>query len=158
MPPFTHIPVQRRSRTAARTTRCVLALVTDLLLAVPAALAAASTARAATLSLGFLDQGSFMFGSPAANASWLSDARRLGAGFVRMNVQWSSVAPNRPPTAVQAEDPSWGGYDWTVVDNAVRAAHDRGFQILLTVVYALNGRREAAHRPAPKRARGDPIR
>lgn len=136
MSPSSHIPGLRRSRTASRTRRGVTALATAVLLALSLAFAAASSARAGALSLGFLDQGSFVFGSPASNASWLSSARRLGAGFVRMNVQWSSVAPSRPPAAIRAADPSWRGYNWTVVDHAVRAAHDRGLRTLLTVVYA----------------------
>ncbi|HWK17261.1 MAG TPA: hypothetical protein VNR66_07390, partial [Solirubrobacteraceae bacterium] len=40
------------------------------------------------------------------------------------------------PDATQAENPTWAGYDWLMVDTAVRLAHARGFRILLTVVYA----------------------
>ncbi len=107
-----------------------------LVMALSLALAGASQARAGALSLGFLDQWSFMLGSPSSNAAWMDTARRLGASFARLNVNWDYVAPTQPPGPAAAVDPHWAGYNWTVIDNAVRAANDRGFRILLTVNYA----------------------
>jgi hypothetical protein len=154
----TQIPRQCQTRAASRAHQRVLAGATAFLVALSLAFAPTSVARSAPLSLGFLDQWSFVAGSPKSNATWLATAHRLGASFARLNVNWDYVAPNRPPGPAQAADSSWAGYNWTLIDNAVRAAHDHGLRVLLTVNYAPtwaqdgtppSGTPSAAWRPDP---------
>ena len=106
----TQIPRQCRAQAASRAPKRGLAGATGFLVALTLAFAPASVARSAPLSLGFLDQYSFVLGSPKSNATWLATAHRLGASFARLNVNWNYVAPNPPSGPAQAADPLWAGY------------------------------------------------
>ena len=96
-----------------------------------AALPAPATAR--VLTLGFDDDGSA--GTPRADA-WLDSARDLGAGVLRVTVNWSDVAPVRPAAGFRAGDPDDPGYRWAATDAAVKAVAARGITPIVTVMHA----------------------
>jgi hypothetical protein len=66
-------------------------------------------------------------------SSWIGNAVADGAGIVRVNVLWSSVAPAQPPAGFVASDPATPGYSWLSTDAAVRALADRGLGVLLNI-------------------------
>lgn len=51
----------------------------------------------------------------------MTDTRKVGASYVRIEVPWSQVAPAAPP-ANSAGDPAWYGYQWGWLDSKVAAA------------------------------------
>ena len=60
-----------------------------------------------------------MNGSQYATA--MTDTRKAGATYVRIEVPWSEIAPAAPP-AESATDPTWYGYQWGWLDTKVEAA------------------------------------
>lgn len=94
------------------------------MLAVPAP----ASARAATLSLGFLD-GAFS-GGDAERGPWLSRAVASGADILRIDVGWDAPnSPTRPP-GFDARNPADPVYDFTRADAAVVAATSQGLRVL----------------------------
>ncbi len=69
----------------------------------------------------------------ARNATWTTRAKKIGAQMVRISVFWNQVAPPALPAHFDASDPGSTGYNWTAVDQQVRAVAAEGFQILITV-------------------------
>lgn len=69
-------------------------------------------------------------GAKAPNA-----ARAVHATTQRIIVFWSRVAPGgaSEPAGFDARNPADTHYDWTAVDAAVRAAHQRGLRVLMTL-------------------------
>jgi hypothetical protein len=63
-------------------------------------------------------------------ALWLDRARAAGSGTVRFGAQWRSIATARPAAPSDPSDPA---YDWTRLDEQVRAAAARGFNVLLAI-------------------------
>jgi hypothetical protein len=51
----------------------------------------------------------------------MTDTRKAGASYVRMEVSWNEVAPAQPPAA-SATDPTWSGYHWGWLDSKIEAA------------------------------------
>jgi hypothetical protein len=110
----------------------------------------------------------------ARNRKWAMRARRIGTQMVRIAVFWNQIAPGTLPlptptttttttptgtsttttsttttttsTSFVPTDPSSPGYNWTALDQQVRAVAGEGFQILLTVNNA-PGWAEGAHMP-----------
>jgi hypothetical protein len=64
---------------------------------------------------------------------WASRARRENTQIVRLDVFWNSVAPRNPTPSFHASNPGDPGYNWTQVDQQVRALSKEHFKILLTV-------------------------
>lgn len=69
----------------------------------------------------------------ARNAQWANRGKRIGVQMVRIAVFWNWVAPATLPTGFVASNPSSPGYNWTGLDQQIRAVAAEGFQILLTV-------------------------
>jgi hypothetical protein len=95
------------------------------------AIAAAAIAAPHALAARGLTVG---FGDPAFRDGGRERALDLsvaaGAKVVRIGVDWSAVAPNRPLTPTNPADPA---YRFAGVDAAVRAAAARGLDVLLEV-------------------------
>jgi hypothetical protein len=91
-------------------------------------------ARALTdLTTGFNAQSVFL--APSGSL-WLGRAAAEGAEIVRLNVNWSSVAPANRPAGFAPSDPSSPGYDWTIVDAEVRDLAAAHMQALITILGA----------------------
>ena len=99
----------------------------------------ASAAR--PLSLGFATWAG------AELDSDLSLAASDGASIVRVNVNWSTVAPANPSPTFDASNPSDPGYNWSAVDQAVRMASANGLTVALTI-YDAPAWAEGAGRPS----------
>ncbi len=85
------------------------------------------------LQTGFSDGELFQSSNPAVRALWLRRAKEEHASTIRLEASWSSIAPIRPPSASDAEDPAWSGYSFSQLDEAVRSAAAEHFRILITV-------------------------
>jgi Cellulase (glycosyl hydrolase family 5) len=59
--------------------------------------------------------------------------RAAGATYVRLTVNWSSIAPGTRPDGFVATDPTSPGYSWSNVDVHVKAAEDAGLTPILDV-------------------------
>ncbi len=59
----------------------------------------------------------------------LNQAASLGVDFVRMEVQWASVAPAHPTAAFDAANPADPEYSFTATDGFMRAAAARGLAV-----------------------------
>lgn len=106
--------------------------------AVSATAAPAAGAAPAPLGLGVVDDPLFVQSSPGVQASWLARAEGLGSRWVRIGVVWSAVAPYTRPRGFRADDPSSRAYNWSQLDQAVRAAVAHGQTPLLNVHQAPN--------------------
>ena len=106
------------------------------------AAAAASASRAAgvgdrtyttppTLPLrtGLVD--SFVFNRPNPQAFALT--RKTGAEYVRLSVDWSSIAPVDPPDGFDPSDPTSPGYSWSALDAIVGTAEAAGLTPILDI-------------------------
>lgn len=96
--------------------------------AAAALLAAPSPAGAARpLVTGFYDSA---FGE--APGTWIPKAQSIGAGAVRVHVEWSDVAPAQRPQGFDARDPAAPGYRFEPVDASLRPLAAGGLQIILS--------------------------
>jgi hypothetical protein len=109
-------------------------------------LAAASPAAARALRTGFADP-LFTSTDPAIRDLWLQRANETGASVVRINVYWSSVAPEAVPVGFDPADADSPGYRWGALDAAVRDASAHDLAPLFTV-YSAPAWAEGANRPA----------
>jgi hypothetical protein len=105
-------------------------LATAAVTMVPAASADAS------FSTGFTDDEVLLSPSPAVRAAWLDRVAGEHGGIIRLDLLWNKVAGSAPTSGYEASDPSWPGYDWSVLDAAVRDATARGLQVVITVIRA----------------------
>lgn len=85
----------------------------------------APTAQA-QMQIGFYDP---VFAAPD-RAVWLDRARDAGSTVVRMDVNWSLVAPTRPADPANPND---AAYRWATTENAVNDAIARGQRVVLTI-------------------------
>jgi hypothetical protein len=123
-------------RSARRPPRAVaLAAVALAALLASAATLPAAAAGAQPLRLGFADS-LFFSGEGAVRSEWLGRAAATGAGLIRVNVQWSGIAPTTRPLGFEATNPASPGYRWTTLDEVVREATGDGLGILFTVYRA----------------------
>jgi hypothetical protein len=92
---------------------------------------------------------------PGLRGPTLDELQSLGVRAVRLVVYWQDVAPDpgrNDPPATDLADPAaynWGGYD-----DAVRAAQERGFDVLVTLTtpgprWAMRARTDRVTRPSP---------
>ena len=127
-----------------------------------ALLAAAPTQAAAgagALTLGFNSDPALVNPPTAANSFLINRGIAAGAGIVRVNVWWSSVAPVRRPHRFHAGDPSSRGYRWGPVDTLVRRLAQQRLEVLINVSFAPRWA-EGPHRPRNARPgtwKPDPI-
>ena len=70
---------------------------------------------------------------------------------MRLNVVWFAVAPAARPPGFDPADPASPGYDWTTVDQEIRAMHAHGLTVLFNVWGAPTWA-EGPHRPLGARA------
>jgi hypothetical protein len=104
--------------------------VLTVLAAAVAALAFARPAAAlAPLHVGYADD---LFLGADADA-WLSRAHSDRATVVRVIMNWAFVAPRRPADPTNPADPA---YNWTLWDQFVLRAHQRGLTPLMVVIGA----------------------
>ncbi len=85
-------------------------------------------------------------GSSSSQSKWAGRARSVGTQSVRLDVNWSSVAPGSRPKGFNASNPGSTGYRWSGLDSQVKQLSAEGFQILLTVQSAPKWA-EGAHMP-----------
>lgn len=89
----------------------------------------ASSAHAGPrMYFGFLDDTSFRWNADREGA--LDAARGANASVLRTIVHWDHVAPERPLRASSPWDPA---YNFDDLDEFVRGAQQRGFEVLLTI-------------------------
>jgi hypothetical protein len=129
--------VTRRAR------KLVAASVVFVLAAVSASVAVAaghatgqtrtySTRATAPLATAVSDP--ILFGGSQTAAAF-AQARAAGATYVRLTVNWRSVAPANPPTGFVATDPTSPGYSWSGLDAVVEGAEGAGLTAILDVQY-----------------------
>ena len=110
-----------------------------LLVALAVASAAwAPASHASTPRLGLGDDLAFLNSQEQARGSAFVVARRNGARYVRVTVDWSRVAPAgaAKPAGFDAADPESPGYNWGSIEDAVRSAAARKLKVVLTIVRA----------------------
>lgn len=94
-----------------------------------------ANARAASpLVTGFADFDRFGSTNPSERATWLDKAVGAGAGIVRLDFYWSSVAASGRPA--DPTNPGSSSYDFSRLDAAVRDAEARGLRVMLNVTSA----------------------
>jgi hypothetical protein len=91
--------------------------------------AAAPAAASPNAKFGIQDDAWLMYG-PGSLSSRISTLRSLGAGVVRFTLRWDAVAPTRPRTARDPEDPA---YRWGVYGDVLDALHARGLPTVVTI-------------------------
>jgi hypothetical protein len=106
-----------------------------LVLLALALLCRAPAAVAHGLKLGLAD-ASFSSADPAVREEWLARAQGARAQLVLLGVPWSAIAPRNRPADFDPTDPADPSYDWSALDDAVRAATGRGLQPVLDVDFA----------------------
>jgi hypothetical protein len=107
-----------RRRLAAAALTALVALIVAVL---------APAARAASgLTTGFNPDPVLTSPSAWANPFWINQAKTEGAGIVRVNLLWSTVAPAQRPSGFAADDPASPGYDWSVPDAQITALASHG--------------------------------
>ena len=110
-------------------------LLTGLLAAVLLATAPGAGAQPG-LTIGFSADPALTAGTSASRAVWIDRALADGAGIVRVNVEWSRVAPVRRPRGFNASDPASPGYDWSAIDGPVKDLSAHGLGALLNITNA----------------------
>ena len=94
--------------------------------------AAPAGAAGKRLTTGLSDTA-FRSTDPDLREATFDRAVRAGAGIVRVNVSWRSIAGERPEAPADPADPA---YDFSALDQAVIDAADSGLAVLLTVYRA----------------------
>jgi len=89
-----------------------------------------STGSTLPLRTALFDPYSFVGNSDTA----YSMARAAGVSYVRLPINWRSVAPNPRPAESVASDPASPGYSWTDLDDTVVAAETAGLTPILDIV------------------------
>jgi hypothetical protein len=104
--------------------------------AMAAAVAAgALPARAADLGVGVNGYYDVLDMEPAEQALAVARMRDAGVAYVRIPASWSDIEKAQPDPAV-APDPTWPGYDWRTLDQAVTTIRNAGLQPLLVTNHA----------------------
>ena len=84
-----------------------------------------------TILYGIQDDAWLLAGpDPDTLPARIALGKKLGAGIVRYNLQWSAIAAKRPSQAADPEDPA---YEWAAADTVLGALHRAGIPVLLTV-------------------------
>jgi len=103
------------------------ALVPLLHLLTPAA------ASASTRQISIFQDG----GVTSTPGSTLQEIRHLGAGMVRVQVYWASIAPSptskKRPNFNATNPGAYPAGGWAAIDDAVRAASSDGIKVMLTI-------------------------
>lgn len=124
-----NLVVTRPLPTASRT-------LTAIGLALLAIALAPSHAKAQGLTLGF-NSNPALTGSLAEGNTFLVDhAAAAGAGVVRVNLWWSSVAPARRRRRFAPANPASSGYRWGAVDSLVKGLASSGLKVMINITFA----------------------
>jgi hypothetical protein len=115
--------VTARSRRPAALT--IVAVAAGLLVAAPSA----ARAKQVHFDLGLQDPR-FAAGNADTRALWLDRARAAGARTVPFTAHWRSIATAQPAAPSDPADPA---YDWRRLDNQIRDATARGFEVLVAI-------------------------
>jgi hypothetical protein len=81
----------------------------------------------------FFEPGPVTIEDPPLVDRTLDDLVGLGITAVRVVVFWNTVVPEERPAAFEAADPEDPAYDFSLYDGFVRAADERGLEILVTI-------------------------
>jgi hypothetical protein len=132
--------------------------LTIALLAVLGVMWPPAAVAAGGLTLGFNPDPALFDPATRTTGFWINQARTEGAGIIRVNLNWSQVAPVLRPQGFVADDPASPGYDWSSVDAQVRALASQGLQALINITFAPRWA-EGPHQPpnvSPGTWRPDP--
>ncbi len=100
-------------------------------LSVLAALAAPAAAAAERMWIGFHDDPSFRWVTPAAERQGrVARSAQNNATIMRLLVQWNLAAKTRPASPTDPFDPA---YELDDIDEAVRSAQDADQEVILTI-------------------------
>ena len=119
-----------------------------LAVAALAALLAPSVADASRSQQTFFEAPGLLL-SPRTRPATLSTLKRLGVTSLRVELTWHAVAPRAGSThrpSFDATDPA--SYNWSEYDPLIEAAHQLGWQVLLTVTSPVPRWAEASPRPS----------
>jgi hypothetical protein len=72
----------------------------------------------------------------AQRATGFAKARAAGASYVRILVDWNSVAPSTPPAGFDPADPTSTAYSWGWYDNTIASAEQAGLTPILDIARA----------------------
>jgi hypothetical protein len=125
--------ITHRIHKAVRRRSLVLAMALPAVFAVAALGAATASARG--LKTGFSDNNVFDPSAPSSvnRGVWLDRAKDARAGIIRISVDWRNTAQNKPKNPKDPGDPAYG---FARLDDAIRSAKMRGFDVVLTVYRA----------------------
>jgi hypothetical protein len=110
--------------------RVAVALAAGLC-ALAAASAAAPRANAATGVAYGLTDDAWLESGPGAVDDRVAQLRAIGVQVVRFTLHWNEIAPTRPATSTDPEDPA---YDWSGAQPVLDALHASGIDVLLQLV------------------------
>lgn len=102
------------------------------------------------LTLGFSADYHLAQGTTSTRAPWIARAVSVGADVVRVNVNWSQVAPRRRPKGFDPSAPGSRGYRWSNTDAVVRQLASHGLHVLITV-WDAPAWAQGAHKPGAER-------
>jgi hypothetical protein len=111
------------------------------------ALLPSSAGAARGLELGLTD-GVFQSSEPGERSLWLNRAKEARAGLVLLGASWRSIAPATRPAGFDPTDADDPAYSWGTLDDAVRDASARGFDVMILVTSAPDWA-EGRNRPGP---------
>jgi hypothetical protein len=89
-----------------------------------------------TMHTGFLDPTVSYDLTPADRGAWLDRIRSVGADRMRVFASWAKLVTRAPIQGEDTSNPSWPGYNWTALDNAVNEASARGLQPIVSFLRA----------------------
>lgn len=101
----------------------VLGVILLLSVMTSSATASASSAPPPSASIGLNGPSRLLGSSDAQVAAGLDAVRNAGAGWVRLDVDWSAIEPTR------------GVQNWSATDRVVNAARSRGLRVLAIATY-----------------------
>jgi hypothetical protein len=104
------------------------------------------------LSTAIVDPASF--GGDESGIAY-DHARRAGARYVKLLVNWADVAPETRPDAFSPRNPADPNYRWTSTDAQVRTAVDAGFTPIVYVQTAPLWAQQCSRGPGPCRPNPD---
>jgi hypothetical protein len=99
-----------------------------LVLVVLAAIPAATARAAQQMPIGFFDDLSFRFS--AEHQQNLADAASAGASVIHTTANWAAIAPTKPASASNADDPA---YHFADLDELVAGASRYGLRVMIDV-------------------------
>lgn len=115
--------------------------------------------RAQPLRTGFVDNAAFYNVIPEVGKDWMAKAKGDGAGLVRLNVYWDTIAPAERPTDFNPADPSDPAYDFTLLDQALKNVRSTGLTPMLMAFLAPSWAEGPNRNPAARMGtwRPDPV-